>query len=389
MAEAEYGRRVAETRARMEEAGLDALLVASQYNRRYLTGFSHADGDITESSGWALVTRDALNLITGTFFLTSLEHEIVPSGAILLSTDEAPAHIVLAAALERAGVRRLGFEKDWLSYGRYERIRAAIAQTVDLVPGADIVERVRMRKDDAEIAVMRRAASIADQAFARLVTEIRGGMTERQIAARLDALMVSMGASDVSFPTIVACGPGAALPHAVPTDREIQPGEPLLLDFGCILEGYCSDTTKTIVLGEPSAKLVEIYGVVRAAQDAAESALTAGARRGRDVDGAARAVIANAGYGGQFIHSTGHGVGMAVHELPYVASPRGSDPETEAALAQVEGFGARTVVTVEPGVYIAGWGGVRLEDMALTTDDGADLMTARNPERILVVGGGE
>ncbi|MGH2487361.1 MAG: aminopeptidase P family N-terminal domain-containing protein, partial [Ktedonobacterales bacterium] len=184
MAEADYEQRVAATRERMEEAGLDALLVASQYNRRYLTGFSHADGDITESSGWALVTRDALNLITGTFYLTSLEHEIVPSGAEVLSTDVAPAHKVLAAALERAGVHRLGFEKVWLSYGRYERIRAAVAETMALVPGADIVERVRMTKDDAEVAVMRRAAQIADQAFARLVAEIHPGMTERQIAAR-------------------------------------------------------------------------------------------------------------------------------------------------------------------------------------------------------------
>ena len=387
MVAADYGRRVDATRARMEDAGLDALLIASQYNRRYLTGFSHADGDITESAGWALVTRESLNLITGTFFLTSLEHEIAPSGVIVLSTDETPAHKVLASALEREGIRRLGFEKDWLSYGRYERIRAAAAETVELVPGDDLIERVRMEKDQAELDVMRRAAQLADAAFARLITEIRPGMTERQIAARLDELMVGMGASGPSFPTIVACGPGSALPHAVPTDREIQPGEPLLLDFGCILEGYCSDMTRTIVLGEPSAKLVEIYGVVRAAQDAAETALRSGARRGRDVDGAARKVIADAGYGERFIHSTGHGVGMAVHELPYVASPRQSDPETDATLAKVEGFGPHTVVTVEPGIYIAGWGGVRLEDMTVTTDEGAELLSNRNPESILVVGG--
>lgn len=387
MVAADYGRRLAATRARMEEVGVDALLIASQYNRRYLTGFSHADGDITESAGWALVTRDALNLITGTFFLTSLEHEIEPSGVVVLSTDEAPPQKVLAKALEEGGVRRLAFEKDWLSYGRYERVRAAVAERVELVPEGDLIEQARMEKDQAELDVMRRAAQLADGAFARLITEIRAGMTERQIAARLDELMVSMGASGPSFPTIVACGPGAALPHAVPSEREIQPGEPLLIDFGCILEGYCSDLTRTIVLGEPTPKLTEIYGIVRSAQDAAEAALRAGARRGREVDGAARKVIADAGYGEQFIHSTGHGVGMAVHELPYVASPRSSDPEAEAMLAKVEGFGPHTVITVEPGIYIAGWGGVRLEDMTVTTETSAELLSNRNPERILVVGG--
>lgn len=387
MVAADYGRRVAGTRAQMAEAGLDALLVASPYNRRYLTGFSHADSDITESAGWALVTRDALHLIAGTFHLMNLEHEIEPSGAVVLSTDSAPPHRVLANALEQGRIHRLGFEKDWLSYGRYERIRSAAPETVELAPVDDLIERVRMEKDQAELDVMRRAAQLADGAFARLITEIRPGMTERQIAARLDELMLAMGASGPSFPTIVACGPGAALPHAVPTSREIQPGEPLLLDFGCVLEGYCSDMTRTVTLGEPSPKLVEIYGVVRAAQDAAEAALRAGSRRGRDVDAAARRVIADAGYGDKYIHSTGHGVGMAVHELPYVASPRQSDPETEAALAKVEGFGAHTVITVEPGIYIAGWGGVRLEDMTVTTDAGAELLSNRNPEQILVVGG--
>ena len=137
MVAADYGRRLAATRARMEEVGVDALLIASQYNRRYLTGFSHADGDITESAGWALATRDALNLITGTFYLTSLEHEIEPSGAVVLSTDETPQHKVLAGALEQAGVRRMAFEKDWLSYGRYERIRSAVPEAIELVPEGD------------------------------------------------------------------------------------------------------------------------------------------------------------------------------------------------------------------------------------------------------------
>ena len=387
MIQADFRRRLARTRELMERAELDGLLVSSQYNRRYLTGFSHTDGDITESAGWALVTSQALYLITGTFFLTSLEHEVEPSGAKVLLTDDTPAHKVLARTLVDQGIHRLGFEKEWLSYGAYARIHTVVDAATTLVPADDLVEHVRIRKDAAEIAVMRRAAHIANRAFAQLVTEIRAGMTERRIAFRLEDLMRQMGASEPSFPTIVASGPGGALPHAVPTEREPRPGEPLLIDFGCRVDGYCSDLTRTICLGEPDPKLVEIYAHVRAAQDAGEDALRTGIRRGRDVDLRARQVIKDAGYEKAFFHSLGHGVGMAVHELPLLSSPRTEDAELEAELAKIEGIEASSVVTVEPGIYLADWGGVRLEDMVLVTADGLELFTDRNPEHILSVGG--
>ncbi len=386
MAQAEYQRRTEKVRALMEQVGIDGLLVASQYNRRYLTGFSPTDGDITESSGWALLTAKSLYLITGTFHLTGLEPEIEPSEAAVLLTDQAPSTKVLAAAMEREGIRRLGFEQQWLSYDRYVRIRGALDGTGELVPMHDLVEQVRARKDEVEISIMRRAADIAYRAFAQLMTEIRVGMTERQVAFRLDALMRESGAEGPSFPTIVACGPGGALPHAVPGDRELTPGEPLLIDFGCRVDGYCSDQTRTVCLGEPTPKLKEIYGIVRAAQDAAERALREGARRGRDIDGAARQVIVDAGYGEQFIHSTGHGVGLAVHELPYVASPRTSDPAADAELAAMEGIAPGMVITNEPGIYLPGWGGVRLEDMLVAREDGVEVLTVRNPENIFSIG---
>jgi Xaa-Pro aminopeptidase len=171
----------------------------------------------------------------------------------------------------------------------------------------------------------------------------------------------------------------------VPSDREVQIGEPLLIDFGCRLDGYCSDLTRTICLGTPEPKLVEIYAGVRAAQDAAEDALRAGARRGREVDTAGWDVLKSSGLIEKPMHSMGHGVGMAVHEIPYISSPRRDDPELDAELKKYEGIGANMIITIEPGVYIPGWGGVRLEDMVLVREDGIEILTDRNPEQIVSV----
>jgi len=383
MAEAEYARRLAGTRARMADAGLDGLLVANQQNRRYLTGFTHADGDFNESAGWVLVTPRTVSLITGTFHLTGLEHEIEESGVTLLLNDDALSWDVAAKAAAGDNVRRLGFEKDWLSYDRYDRVRRALPAEVELVPCDDFVKHVRARKDDAELAVMRRAAGIADRAFARLLGQIHVSMTEREIATRLEDLMRAEGADSASFPTIVAGGPGGALPHAVPGDHAVAAGEPILIDFGCRVDGYCSDCTHTFCIGEPDPKLVELYDVLRRAQDAAVAALRAGVRRGRDVDAAARAVIAGAGYGDQFIHGLGHGVGLAIHEYPSLNRLKIDTPEQDAELTRVESIPDATIVTNEPGIYIAGWGGVRLEDMLLVRGDTVEILTERNPATLL------
>jgi Xaa-Pro aminopeptidase len=385
---ADYAARLAKTRQRIEEAGLDGLLVVSQYNRRYLTGFTPSDHDVTESAGLALVTRGGLALVTSTFALNGIEDEVKPSGATVMLTDGGSSWDVVAQALrEEGGVKRLGFEKEWISYDRYTHFRDALGEEVEFVPTDDLIELVRAMKDDAEIAAMRRAADIANRAFAALLEELRVGMTERQIAAILERQMIDLGAEGPSFPTIVAGGPGGALPHWVPSDRPVQAGEPLLIDFGCRVDGYCSDLTRTICIGEPDARLVEIYGVVRAAQDAALDALRSGVRRGSEMDAAARKVIEDAGYGKEFMHSLGHGVGLAVHELPAARKAKANAPEAEAEMAEIERFEPNSVVTNEPGIYIAGWGGVRLEDMILVGADSAEVLTDRNPERIVTVAG--
>ncbi|MEO7001426.1 MAG: Xaa-Pro peptidase family protein [Ktedonobacterales bacterium] len=385
----EYARRLAAARARIAAADLDGLLISSQYNRRYLTGFTPTDHDITESAGLALVTPHTFALLTSTFALNGIEHEIAPSGVTALLTDTKLITQVLVEALKADGaVKRLGFEQDRMAYGTWEQFRKALddANTgVELVPTDDLIVHVRASKDDAEIAVMRRAAAIANDAFALLLNDLHVGMTERQIAATLERHMIDLGADEPSFPTIVACGKGGALPHWVPSDRAAQAGEPILIDFGCRVDGYCSDLTRTICIGEPDAKLVEIYSIVRRAQDAAVEALQSGVRRGRDVDGAARKVIADAGYGEEFMHGLGHGVGLAVHELPAAGWLRINTPEMDERLSKVEQIGADNVVTNEPGIYITGWGGVRLEDMLLVHADGVELFTDRNPEQIVSV----
>jgi len=387
MADADFGQRLARTRAAIAQAGLDGLLITSQYNRRYLTGFTAHDGDITESSGWVLVTPNTFGLVAGTFQLSGVEDEIVPSGVQVLSTDKAAPWSVVAEAIKADGAKRLGFEKDWISYDRYSRLNRELGTDAELIPADDMVQMVRAVKDAAEIATMRRAADVADQAFEQLLTEIKVGMTEREIATLLEQHMIELGASGTSFSTIVACGPGGAQPHAVPTDRPVRPGEPLLIDFGCRVDGYCSDTTRTFCIGEPDPKLTELYAIVREAQDAGFKALADGVRRGRDVDLAARKVIEDAGYGEQYFHSLGHGIGLAIHEMPVTATLRVPTPEADAELAKREHLEPNSVISNEPGIYIPGWGGVRLEDMVLVTADGYEIMTVRNPEHVRSIAG--
>ncbi len=388
MDHADYTSRLAQTRQRIAEAGLDGLLIASQYNRRYLTGFTATDHEITESAGMALVTRGGFGLLTSTFALSGVEDEIKPSGVnALLMDGDSMANVLARALRDEGGVKKLGFEKDWMSYATYARLHDALGQVVEFVPTDDLIMLVRARKDDAELATIRRAADIANRAFALLLKDIRVGMTEREIAARLERHMVELGADEPSFSTIVACGPGGAQPHWVPSDRAAQAGEPLLIDFGCRVDGYCSDLTRTVVIGEPDAKLREIYDIVLRAQDAGLEALRAGSRRGSEVDAAARKVIADAGYGKEFMHSLGHGVGLAVHELPAVSRVRVSTPDAEAEMARIERIEPGAVVTNEPGIYLPGWGGVRLEDMIFVSERDVEVPTDRNPAQIVSIPG--
>jgi Xaa-Pro aminopeptidase len=272
----------------------------------------------------------------------------------------------IAKQVTRLGARRVGFEAENVTFDQYERIKAALADEgskAELAPLRGFVEASRQIKDSYEIAKLRRAVLIGDRAIEKVAAALRPGITERDVAWRLEVAMREAGADGLSFPIIVAAGPNGAMPHHRPGDRPIRAGEPVVIDMGCKLGGYCSDLTRTFTIGEPDAQFWTVYQTVLAAQHACEDEVLAG-MLGKDADLLARNVIEKAGHLDHFGHGTGHGVGLAIHENPYLSPSRGDMPLLEG-----------TVVTVEPGIYIPGWGGVRIEDMIVVGRDRCQILT--------------
>jgi len=264
--------------------------------------------------------------------------------------------------------KRVAFEADALSYANYEFLRAG---GVELVPRRGLVESLRAVKEPEELDAIRRATNVTNRAYERLVEEQFTGRTEKQLAWRVEQLFHELGADGLAFPVDVAAGPTAASPHAVPGDRVVEEGKLVLVDAGAMLDGYCSDCTRTFAVGEVSDSLRETYEIVRQAQQAGLDAVRAGAS-GRDADAASRAVITDAGYGENFGHGLGHGLGLLVHEAPVLR------PESEDTLA------AGNVVTVEPGIYLSGVAGIRIEDLVAVADDGCEVLTSF-PKQLITV----
>ncbi|NMD57237.1 MULTISPECIES: M24 family metallopeptidase [Tsukamurella] len=338
------------------EPALDALLVTDLDNVRYLAGFTGSNGAVliaAEPDGDAIATDGR--------YLTQVAEQ---SGDLRAVIERDVAKALLA---EADGT--VGFEATALSYADHARLSGDDAPV--LVPTTRMVETLREVKDDGEIELLRRACAISDQALAALVEEgaIRPGATETQVARRLENLMYEFGAEAVAFETIVAAGPNSAIPHHRPTDAVLAAGDFVKIDFGARFRGYHADETRTFVLGEPAAWQREIYDVVRAAQTAGREALVPGADV-RAIDGAARSVIEAAGYGEQFLHGLGHGVGVQIHEAPTLGK-LGSGTLSDGA-----------VVTVEPGVYLPGRGGVRIEDTLVVRVDGPELLTRTTKDLI-------
>ena len=266
-------------------------------------------------------------------------------------------------------LRRLGFEDAYMTVQDHERYRKALS--CDLVPATDILWQLRAVKDAEELDAMVAAQRIAEKALDQILGEIRPGVTEKEIAARLQYLMLHFGAENMSFDPIVVSGPNGSLPHGVPGERVIQNGEFVTMDFGCIYHGYCSDMTRTVAVGFATEEMQTVYRTVLAAQEAGIRAARAGVT-GRGVDGAARAVITAAGYGDYFGHSFGHGVGVEIHEAPN-ASPMNEKP-----------LPAGAVISAEPGIYLPGKLGVRIEDVLLLTEDGCRDITKAPKELIIL-----
>lgn len=349
---------------RLDALEVDALVVTRLPNVRYLTGF-------TGSNAQVIVGRSACVFLTDGRYDEQSSHEVGDLERRIY-LDERSGH--LARALGDLGVRRAGFERDGLTVGEWQRLGDA-ACGIELVPTTTTVEKFRQAKDAEEIALVARAQAAADVAFGRVVLEggLHEGTTEREVALALELAMREAGANDKGFDPIVAFGENAAEPHHDPTGRALRPGDVVKLDFGARADGYHSDMTRTVAYGEPPERLREVREVVAAAQRAGIEAVRPGASL-RSVDRAARAVVEKAGLGERFSHGLGHGVGLEIHEIPFLRP----DAAEQDALAE----GA--VVTIEPGVYLPGLGGVRIEDMVEVTADGGRVL-GTSPRELLVL----
>ncbi len=360
--------RLTGVRAALAATGADALLVSQPENRAYLSGF-------TGSAGWLLIAAAAgAGEVPAPLLATDFrywEQVRLQSPGYELVKVTATLAAALPEMLAAAGVRRLAFEADHLTYADYQSLTAAVPD-IEWVPTKGLVMELRSRKDAAELAAIRRAVALGDEALAAALTRARPGMTERDLAWSIESYMRTHGAEAPAFDIIVACGPNGARPHAHAGDDLLVAGEPIVIDMGAKVDGYCSDLTRTVCFGQPNdpEKFWSVYNTVLEAQLAAEALLRPGVS-GPDGDAAARDVIAAAGYGEYFGHSLGHGVGLFIHELP-----RLSRMSTDVL---VPGH----IVTVEPGIYLPDWGGVRIEDMVLITENGVEVLSRASKEPII------
>jgi Xaa-Pro aminopeptidase len=366
--------RHARVRAALTRERLDALVVFHLPNIRYLTGFAGGAAIL-------VVSEDDLTLLTDGRYVTDVETTVAPGCAGLRLVKVDPAYDETLARLLKAGARsRIGFESAHLTVKRFEWLSAALggsaAKRPDAGPlvGAErLVEAGRIRKDAFEQAIFRRAGALLDAVAAHVLNGVKAGQRERDVAADIDDRIRRGGFERPAFDTIVASGPHAALPHARPGDRVLQAGDLVVLDFGGVCDGYCVDITRTVSVGEPGVEARRLYEAVAESQMAAVRVIRPGAAV-TDVDEAARAVLEGHGLGPAFSHATGHGLGLEIHEEPRVG-PRRTDIPGVPPAGRDDTLEAGVVFTVEPGAYVAGFGGVRIEDDVLVTDDGVAWLT--------------
>ena len=337
----------------LNDADANALLVTNFTNVTYLTGFSGDDSYLLVSDREAVIISDFR-------YVEQLASEC-PGLRTHIRTTAIKMPDAVAEVIASAKIGRLAIEADSLSVSVYNHLASKLAN-VSLRPTAGLVEQLREIKDTEEIEQLRRAITCAEQAFDRLKASVRRDRTEKELADELDYQQRRLGAERSSFPTIVAAGPRAALPHARPTDMPIGEAELLLVDWGAVCGHYGSDLTRVLVTARISPKLEQIYGLVLKAQQRAIEAITPG-KTGREIDALAREVIASGGHGEHFGHGLGHGIGLNVHEGPRLA------------VTNDKPLAAGMVVTVEPGIYLPGWGGIRIEDDVLVTKTGHEVLT--------------
>jgi Xaa-Pro aminopeptidase len=361
--------RTERARERLAGVGCDSLLVSNLVNVRYLTGFSG-------SAAMLLVRPDDAVLVTDGRYATQAPAELARSGTVAEVVARPAAEQLELLAELTAGLARVGLEADHITWARQRRYVRAWGRGKKLVPTTGLVEELRQRKDAGEVARIAAAASIADHAFATVGAMLDQGPTEAEVALALDTEMRRLGAEAPAFETIVACGPNGAMPHHHPSRHRVAAGELVVVDFGARVDGYCSDMTRTVRAGDlddVGEDLRRMATVVLASQDAGLSAVRDGVG-GSEVDRACREVVEAAGWGEYFMHGTGHGVGLDIHEAPSLAKP------------SADILCSGQVVTVEPGVYIPGLGGARTEDTVVVTDAGCEVLTLTPKQAQLVMG---
>lgn len=365
----ETSERVDRVRALLAEQELDCLLITHPSNRVYLTGFTGEDIAPNESSGHLFITANDAILVTGSVNVTQAEAQ-APHVRVIKREGGWP--LADSTVLVDLGARKIGYESQAMLVGVFQGITEQLNEKRhehDWVAADGIVEQLRIVKSPTEIALLRKAFEITSEAFDRVAPTIQSGQTEWEVAWKIHQAFIELGAEGPSFPTIVAAGTHAARPHHEPGSRVIREGEPIVIDMGARYHGYCADLTRTVWVGEPDEKLREVYPVVSTAVEEAIERIQPG-MTGADMDAAARSYIDARGFGEAFSHGLGHGVGVRVHEGPS-ASKESTDVLTVGH-----------VITVEPGVYLPEWGGVRVEDVILITEDGIEVLTTASKQRI-------
>ena len=351
-------KRVRRIREQLSAHGADVFLCTNPVNRRYLTGF-------TGSAGTAWISADRQIIMTDFRYIEQVKAESPDWELVRIEN----LNETLKTLIDENDIGKIAFEADNVTVQRLEQWKEKLE--VEFIPVSGWVEELRSIKTEQEIENIRQAAKIGDQAFAELLPKIRSGVSEIEIALELEFLMRRAGASGMSFSPIIASGPQSALPHARPSERILMYGDFVVFDFGCIVNGYCSDMTRTIVIGEPEEQHLLIYDLVLEAQLESLAADAPG-RMGSEIDAIARDIITDAGYGEYFGHGLGHSLGLEIHESPRLS-------KADHTVLQ-----PGMVVTVEPGVYLPGFGGVRIEDLVVVREDGHEVLTSTFKELYIV-----
>ncbi|WP_018660652.1 M24 family metallopeptidase [Heyndrickxia acidiproducens] len=346
-------------REKFSETGIDGILITSPYNRRYMSNF-------TGTTGIVLISEKEAKFITDFRYVEQASKQC--EGYEIVQ-HRIPVEQEIANQVENMGIRKLGFEQDYMSYSQYKQYESLLK--AELVPVSSLIENLRLIKSEAEIKILKEAADIADAAFKHILDFLKPGVTELEVSNELEFFMRKCGATASSFDTIVASGIRSALPHGVASDKVIEKGDFVTMDYGALYKGYCSDITRTVAVGEPSEKLKEVYNVVLESQLLAADKLKPG-MTGVEADAISRDYIASKGYGDAFGHSLGHGIGLEIHEGPNLSMR--SKYVLEPGM----------IVTIEPGIYLPGIGGVRIEDDTLITEDSNELLTHSTKELIIL-----